>query len=75
VSAKPYCVSYGWCHENRENFETFAEALAFYQTNPGGRWGQSICNTDNMDGGEFDGETGEEIISDGLTEEESEATL
>lgn len=72
---KPYRASYGWCHENWEDFATFAEALAFYETKPGGREGQVLTNQDNVDGGEFDGESGEEIVSNGLTEEESEAAL
>jgi len=58
---KPYCVRFGWCHEDWENFATFAEALAFRNIeHPDG----SIYNTDNCDD-----------EGDGLTEEEHEAAL
>lgn len=75
MSEKPYRVSYGYCHENRQDFATFAEALAFYQTHPGGSWGENIYNVDRVDVVDSWDDDGRQGMSDGLTEEEHEATL
>lgn len=75
MSDKPYRVSYGYCHENWQDFATFGEALAFYQTRPGGSWGENIYNVDRVDSVDSWDDDGRQGMSDGLTEEEHEAAL
>lgn len=71
---RPYRVNFGLYGDDSRAFATFADALAFYETEKkrGGRYRfVDICNTDRHDGeGPFsDGTT---TYYDGLTEEERE---
>jgi len=64
-----YRVRYGYCLRNVRRFDAFAEALAFYRTEPGGLCGQQLLG-DAVDADCVDGEF--RMTSDGLTEDERE---
>jgi hypothetical protein len=63
----PYRVSWGYYHDNSRQFDTFAEALAFYREKDTGPSGASL-HGDGYDA-DCDGD-GFFECSDGLTEDE-----
>jgi hypothetical protein len=63
-----YQVSWGWCGEAGSVVSSFGEALELYRAHASDRYGAGLCNLDAVDIIDHDGESGTDILSDGLTE-------